>query len=413
MTDAPDWIAALRQGAFERVAGHVAAALAAGEMPPPPAVEAAMARALERGDPGAALKLWRRATAIERSFAPTSDLAARIVEADRDGAAGLADAALTLARAVAGQRPAKAHLLARLGDRDGAMAVFEAASAAQPRAVPLAIAALRQAIALGDMGSIRRHAEHLAAQPDTAPDWLWRFLGLLDHGRIEIGDIVLHLTPEVAPPALLAAFARGRFEEAERVELAEGLLPGDRLMDLGAGSGLVAISAARRLPGLPLHVVEGNPAMVALLRRNLAENGVEAEVTPTLVGDHDGTALFALDENYSASSVKRLGDDLPQTELPVTDIRRLQASFRPTVLSIDIEGAEAEVIPALDLTTLRRVVVEFHPDLIGPATMSDLIGRLLGAGFAFATAPERHVYSFVRARAGNDDNDTDVQRMLR
>ncbi len=60
------------------------------------------------------------------------------------------------------------------------------------------------------------------------------------------------------------------------------LRPGDRVLDLGCGAGVLLLLCARREPGAVLTGVELDPGAAALARRNLADNGLAGTV---LTGD--------------------------------------------------------------------------------------------------------------------------------
>lgn len=60
------------------------------------------------------------------------------------------------------------------------------------------------------------------------------------------------------------------------------LRPGDRVLDLGCGAGLLLLLCARREENLTLTGVELDPHAAALARENLADNGLAGEI---LTGD--------------------------------------------------------------------------------------------------------------------------------
>ena len=49
----------------------------------------------------------------------------------------------------------------------------------------------------------------------------------------------------------------------------------------------------------------------------------------------------------------------------------------------DIEGAEASLLPMLDLTGLRGVMIELHPQYIGPLGVNAVFRAMMDAGLAY------------------------------
>jgi tRNA1(Val) A37 N6-methylase TrmN6 len=66
--------------------------------------------------------------------------------------------------------------------------------------------------------------------------------------------------------------------------------PGDRVLELGCGSGAAFLCLAARIPDLTIVAVEREPALAALARENAALNGIEDRVT-VIEGDVADTAL--------------------------------------------------------------------------------------------------------------------------
>lgn len=59
---------------------------------------------------------------------------------------------------------------------------------------------------------------------------------------------------------------------------ATSALPGQRVMDFGAGVGTAGLAVAKRVPGLSLALIEINPDFADLARHNAVANGVAADV---------------------------------------------------------------------------------------------------------------------------------------
>jgi tRNA1(Val) A37 N6-methylase TrmN6 len=57
---------------------------------------------------------------------------------------------------------------------------------------------------------------------------------------------------------------------------------GERVLDIGAGVGVVGLAAARREPGIEVTLVERDPGLAALARDNIALNGLGGRVCITI-----------------------------------------------------------------------------------------------------------------------------------
>ena len=67
--------------------------------------------------------------------------------------------------------------------------------------------------------------------------------------------------------------------------------PGDKVVDFGAGVGAAGLALARRVEGIALTLVEIDPDLAALARRNAAANAIPADVA--VLDVTAGTAAFA------------------------------------------------------------------------------------------------------------------------
>ena len=97
------------------------------------------------------------------------------------------------------------------------------------------------------------------------------------------------------------------------------LQPGMRLLELGAGSGRLAIEIKRAQPAVTVNAVDFDGSMVARSRRNAAKAGVEIEF-------HEGDMtrlpeLGSFDRVYSTMVFHHLSPDAKQEAL--TDARRV------------------------------------------------------------------------------------------
>jgi FkbM family methyltransferase len=125
--------------------------------------------------------------------------------------------------------------------------------------------------------------------------------------------------------------------------------------------------------------------MIAALRRNLDTNRA-AEVT-VLYGAAvakpvaRGIVPFHARPAFWASSVQS-GQGGPTTvAVPALPFAELVAASRPSVVAMDVEGAEVELLAQALPDGVRAVVVEMHPRATGPAAVASAEAILAAQGF--------------------------------
>ncbi|WP_227284646.1 FkbM family methyltransferase [Boseongicola sp. H5] len=173
-----------------------------------------------------------------------------------------------------------------------------------------------------------------------------------------------------------------RLAEARLEALSAALGPGDIALDLGANVGDVTDLLAQG--GATVHAFEPEPETFALLSARFAD---QPNVHPhnAAVSDYDGTAALVLPGSYrvsprSASKAASIvhdryrdGDHV-ETETRVIDIAGFVRDLprRPSLIKIDIEGAEWKVLAALQAAELLSdgvcVFVETH-ERLDPSTL--------------------------------------------
>ncbi len=94
-------------------------------------------------------------------------------------------------------------------------------------------------------------------------------------GRREFYSLSFRVTPDVLIPRPETEFLLIRL-----LDLAAERLPAQRLeiADVGTGSGVIAICAARKLPGCRVTAIDASPAALAVARANAEEHGVQRQI---------------------------------------------------------------------------------------------------------------------------------------
>lgn len=162
----------------------------------------------------------------------------------------------------------------------------------------------------------------------------------------------------------------------------------DTVLEIGAGIGLVgAVIAANRGP-VRVQSYEANPELIPEIEALYAENGLDDRISvrnQVLISapDRPDTVPFFLRNSYLGSSLTDPGDRTrARVEVGTADFAATCAELNPTVLVMDIEGGELDLLRHADLTPFRAIVLEFHPKAYGVEGMRECKRILRDAGFA-------------------------------
>jgi FkbM family methyltransferase len=168
------------------------------------------------------------------------------------------------------------------------------------------------------------------------------------------GPLPFTVPDYAAYKALDDVFCRREYQ----FELAE---PPKSILDLGGHVGGSVLFFRRKWPGAAITVVEANPRLVGLLRRNVGELGVT--ILHAAVASENGTVQFVDSDQSWAGRIGSGGHRVPAISLD-----RLLAE-PVDVLKMDIEGAEFDVLPGCErLSSVKTVVGEIHAEPGTPAS---------------------------------------------
>ena len=246
----------------------------------------------------------------------------------------------------------------------------------------------------------------------------WRYFSWQIHSRLRpgpslidfVGDTRLLVKRGVAQRRI-CYMPLNEFEEMSFV--VHALREGDHFVDIGANIGAYTVLASA-VAGATALGCEPIPTNYALFRENVrlnhAENRVEA--LNEGVGETEGTLKFTTSFGpkdhavFPGETVER-GKLL---DLPIRTLDSLVGDRNPTLIKIDVEGFETEVInggpKALKNDSLRAIIIELkgHGARYG-YDESVLMDRIAGLGFqAFCYSPlDRRIFSADPACTRSDN----------
>ncbi|MFN0115927.1 MAG: FkbM family methyltransferase [Paracoccaceae bacterium] len=185
---------------------------------------------------------------------------------------------------------------------------------------------------------------------------------------IETFGIKVPFVPSIITPKIERPMRRNRYEGGEALALRHVLRPGDRVLELGAGVGLLSALSALA-PGVErVTAVEANPDLIPLIRETHRLNGVTTvDLKNGIAAAEPGEGVaFYLRPDFWASSMEPASRPYTRVvTLPRFALADLVAEADPTVIVCDIEGGEMGLFGAADLSRVRALVMELHPKVYG------------------------------------------------
>lgn len=192
--------------------------------------------------------------------------------------------------------------------------------------------------------------------------------------------------PNVLKGRIRRQLRMNEYETKETDAAMRTVRPGDRVIELGGGVGYMSTLVATKRQVASVHVFEANPNLIPYIHAVHAANGVtNATVTNAILGPRKGKVDFYVREPMLGSSMQVLEGEVdpPATKVDVLNAKKTFKDVGANVLICDIEGAEADLIPQLDLTGLRAAIIETHPQWIGPEGMNRVMRAFMDAGLAY------------------------------
>ncbi|MEO0402607.1 MAG: FkbM family methyltransferase [Pseudomonadota bacterium] len=200
---------------------------------------------------------------------------------------------------------------------------------------------------------------------------------------IEYHGITVPVTEGHMPLPILIQIAEDAYERPELLAAKGMVQPGDRILEMGTGLGIVSGLISRMADGIEIRSFEANPNLLPHIADLHRLNDItNVDVTHAMLEPNPDTdtRTFHIHKYFSEGSIYQTEMSEDAIEIPVVDMNTLVDDFQPTVLVCDIEGAEEIVIPKANLSTLRALVLEVHPKVMSRAGMKSIFDACLGAG---------------------------------
>lgn len=206
-------------------------------------------------------------------------------------------------------------------------------------------------------------------------------------------DVTLDLPEVLITKALAARLADGSYEADEIAAAMCRVRPGMRVLDLGAGLGLISVLAARVAGAANVLSVEANPNLLPVLRDTFERNGqggirlLHGAVT---AGERGGTVRFQVPRAFLGASLARAGAPEDEIcEVPNLGLEPLLYEHRPDLVMMDIEGAEEWLFDQPWHPELRFLVLELHPPRYSDRVIKRIVDCMSDSGLTYDPATSR------------------------
>lgn len=180
----------------------------------------------------------------------------------------------------------------------------------------------------------------------------------------------------------------GDYEKPEIEFGLANLQPGDRVMEMGTGAGIVGSVFIKNIKDLKLQSFEANPDLIEHIRALYSHNGVDhsATVFNNLVVSGTGAPEsidFEVHDNFLGSHISdaRTDVDARTVPIPTKHYDEITREFPHNVLVMDIEGGELAFLADADLSGVELIMLELHPKVYGADGRAKVIAHLVQHGF--------------------------------
>ncbi len=218
------------------------------------------------------------------------------------------------------------------------------------------------------------------------------------------------------PSGWEARYTHGGYEPGVSAALTRLVSRGDTCVDVGAHYGYFTLLLARLCgPEGRVYSFEAESENARILRENVRANDLLARVTVEQAavaarnGQVDLHPASPASEEWTLVESFAYRDQRPRVDLPSERTRAVRLDGyladvpRVDVIKMDIEGAEAEAIPAISEFLERRrpaIVLEFHREVGWPAIESLIasgyeLENLDGTTLSRPSSPEEVPYQLV------------------
>ena len=182
-----------------------------------------------------------------------------------------------------------------------------------------------------------------------------------------------------------SALKTGRYEANEARRIPRAIRPGDRVLELGAGLGVIT-SIIAAVDDVRVWSFEADPQTAQLAKRVIDLNCNGNVVSPTAFSPQARPRQFHSTGGRTSGCRRDLPNKGPYErviEITSRDIDDFIRKHRINALVMDVEGAELELLQNACLPGIERVFLELHDHLYGLAGVRAISAAMARRGLIY------------------------------
>lgn len=206
---------------------------------------------------------------------------------------------------------------------------------------------------------------------------------IINPKSIVLAGVKIDLNDPIITPSIKQFMYSESYEGGEIEILKNTLSASDIVMEIGAGIGFLSSYIAKRIGSGRVVAYEANPALIQSIQNTYMINNVSPIIKNAILSDSSGVVDFFIEKNYWSSSLIRRSEDAEKVIINKLDINQELLIMDFSYLIMDIEGGEQYLIPEIkSFKNIRKILIDLHPHVIGNKNVSNVIQKILEAGFS-------------------------------
>lgn len=208
---------------------------------------------------------------------------------------------------------------------------------------------------------------------------------------VTLDGVKVSARAEALPKHIQSLLYKKIYEDAERALVRQSVRSGSKVLEIGAGIGVIGLLAARLAGHGNVVSYEANPDLRLLINENHELNKVSPELRMRAVTVDGNPVVFHKSNNIISSSLHERDETHSVTTVESDALVDVLEELRPNIIVMDVEGAEIDLLVDLALTGVEALLVELHPHIVGQEKIDALLASLETRGFVVTADRDKNV----------------------